>query len=60
MDNGACLYYKLTYEPKLSGELENQSTESADGGGCLKFYRSLEMIVIDTEIQRTNAPNCLS
>ena len=22
MDNGACLYYKLTYEPKGSGELK--------------------------------------
>ena len=22
MDNGACLYYKLTYEPKSSGELK--------------------------------------
>ena len=23
---------------------KNQSTESADGGGCLKFYRPLELI----------------
>ena len=22
MDNGACIYYKLTYEPKDSGELK--------------------------------------
>ena len=24
MDNGACLYYKLTYEPKGSGELKKK------------------------------------
>ena len=26
MDNGACLYYKLTYEPKGSGELKWMSS----------------------------------
>ena len=26
-DNGACLYYKLTYEPKGSGELKKECKE---------------------------------
>ena len=32
MDNGACLYYKLTYDPKGSGELKKQV-----GFGTLDF-----------------------
>ena len=31
--------------------LLNQSTESADGSGCLKFYRPLELIGIFAEIK---------
>ena len=27
-----------------NGTKYNQSTESADGGGCLKFYKPLELI----------------
>ena len=27
-DNGACLYYKLTYEPKGSGELKKKDVKT--------------------------------
>ena len=30
----------------------NQSTESADGGDCLKFYKSLELIGIYAETKK--------
>ena len=30
----------------------NQSTESADGGSCLKFYRPLELIGIYIKIEK--------
>ena len=33
-----------TVEEQKSCSKHNQSTESADGDGCLKFYRPLELI----------------
>ena len=32
---------------------KSQSTESTDGGGCLKFYRPLELIGIYAETKKT-------
>ena len=36
------------------GHRENQNTESVDGGGCLKFYRLLELIGIYAVIYKKN------
>ena len=42
-DNGACLYYKLTYEPKGSGELKIVFSE-AIRGMKLKLFRNVHNI----------------
>ena len=39
-DNGACLYYKLTYESEGSGELK-KSTLSDEKKSALSIQRSL-------------------
>ena len=51
MDNGACLIYKLTYEPKGSGELikNNQSTETTKIT-CSHFYNLSVCANINVEL----------
>ena len=42
MDDGACLYYKLTYEPKGSGELKN--TKVNDNVKTIPYCHLCEVI----------------
>ena len=43
---------KILITSTLKKFLKNQSTQSADGGGCLKFYRPLELIGIYVQIKK--------
>ena len=47
-DNGACLYYKLTYEPKGSGELKIEEKKEVPNSENPKVVFSLFETVFET------------